>query len=395
MPLFHYQALDPKGKKVKGFLEAFNEQEAKLKLKEQGIFLTALSSRAPGLSKQNLGGEELVNFTTLLSQLVSSGIPLYESLVAIEEQYRGAKFHRILLSLSEQVKGGARMSQAMATFPESFDKLYVAMVAAGESAGALDVVLEKLTTLLAKKQKLKKEISTALIYPLILGLFALVVVASLLGFVIPSIEGIFEGRTLNGYTQFVINLSHLARAWWWLYLPLLALGGGALYWKLRTPEARLFILRHLIRVPVVGRVMIESAMSRFCRTMATLQLGGLSMIESLRLSRETLNNPTLEEELLKAEGRIIEGSHLSHELFRSKLIPHLVPRMLAIGEETGHIATMLNKIADIYEEELDKTLKRALALMQPVILIGMGFIVGLVLIAILLPLTDLSGINAG
>lgn len=393
MPLFHYQAIDPKGKKIKGFLEAFNEQDAKLKLKEQGVFLTTLSTKSALLAKQNLQGEDLVNFTTLLSQLVSSGIPLYESLVAIEEQYRGARFHRILLSLAEQVKSGARMSQAMASFPESFDKLYVSMVAAGESAGALDVVLEKLTSLLNKKLKLKKEIKTALIYPMILGLFALTVIAVLLGFVIPSIEGIFEGRSLNSYTQLVINLSYFARKWWWIYVPLLACIIAYLVWKLRTPQSRLFLLKYLIKLPLVGKILIQSAMSRFCRTMATLQLGGLSMIDSLRLSRETLNNPTLEEEIAKAEGRIIEGSRLSHELLRSKLIPHLVPRMLAIGEETGHLATMLNKIADIYEDELDKTLKQALALMQPVILITMGLIVGLVLVAILLPLTDLSGIG--
>lgn len=393
MPLFHYQAIDSKGKKVKGFLEAFNEPDAKLKLKEQGIFLTSLSTKSALLSKQNLKGEDLVNFTTLLSQLVSSGIPLYESLLAIEEQFRGARFHRILLSLSDQVKGGCRLSQAMATFPESFDKLYVSMVAAGESAGALDIVLDKLTILLDKKMKLKKEISTALIYPLILALFAFTVIGVLLGFVIPSIEGIFEGRTLNGYTQFVINLSHFARKWWWLYLPLFAGVAAFLVWKLRSPATRQHLLRYLIRLPLIGKILIESAISRFCRTMATLQLGGLSMIDSLRLSRETLNNPTLEEEIAKAEARIIEGSHLSHELIRSRLIPPLVPRMLAIGEETGHLSTMLNKVADIYEDELDKTLKQALALMQPVILIGMGVIVGLVLVAILLPLTDLSGLT--
>ena len=393
MPLYHYQAIDSKGKKMKGFLEAFNEQDAKLKLKEQGVFLTALSAKSALLSKQNLKGENLVNFTTLLSQLVSSGIPLYESLLAIEEQFRGAPFHRILLSLTDQVKGGSRLSQAMGTFPESFDKLYVSMVAAGESAGALDGVLEKLTGLLNKKMKLKKEITTALIYPIILSIFALTVIAVLLGFVIPSIEGIFEGRTLNGYTQFVINLSHFARKWWGIYLPLL--GGAIAYavWKFRTKESRLLLQKYFIRLPLIGKVVIDSAISRFCRKMATLQLGGLSMIDSLRLSRETLNKPTLEEEMAKAEARIIEGSHLSQELIRSRLIPPLVPRMVAIGEETGHLATMLNKVADIYEEELDKTLKRALALMQPIILIGMGVVVGLVLVAILIPLTDLSGLS--
>lgn len=393
MPLFHYQALDSKGKKLKGFIEAFDEKEAKVKLRDQGVFITRLSSNSPSLSKQNIKGEELVNLTALLSQLVSSGIPLYESLLAIEEQYRGAKFHRILLSIAEQVKGGARLSQAMNSFPDSFDRLYVSMVAAGESAGALDIVLDKLSILLDKKMKLKREINTALIYPMILGLFALTVISVLLGFVIPSIEGIFEGRKLNGFTQFVINLSHIAREGWPIYIPLLAALIGVGVWQYRKPATKLYILRQMIRLPLIGKIIIESAMSRFCRTMATLQLGGVTMIESLRLSRETLNNPTLEEEIAKAESRIIEGSRLSQELMKSKLIPHLVPRMLAIGEETGHLSTMLNKVADIYEDELDKTLKRSLTLLQPIILIGMGFIVGLVLVAILLPLTDLSNLS--
>lgn len=393
MPLFYYKAINSKGKKAKGFMEAFDEKEAKSKLKEQGLFVTELSTKNTLLSKQSIGAEDLVNITSLMSQLVSSGIPLYESLLAIEEQYRGSKFHRILLSIAEQVKGGSRLSQAMATFPDSFDHLYVSMIASGESAGALDIVMEKLSILLNKKLKMKKEISTALIYPMILGGFALTVISVLLGFVIPSIEGIFEGRKLNGFTQFIIDLSHFARNWWPVFIPLIAVLIGLAIWQFRKPAMKLLALRYLIKFPLIGKILIEAAMSRFCRTMATLQLGGVSMIESLRLSRETLNNPTLEEEIAKAESKIIEGSRLSHELMRSRNIPHLVPRMLAIGEETGHLSLMLNKIADIYEDELDKTLTRTLALMQPVILIIMGFFVGLVLIAILLPLTDLSSLS--
>lgn len=393
MALYHYQALDSKGKRLKGFIEAFDARDAKNKLREQGVFVTLLTAKSALSSRQNITGEDLVNYTTLLSQLVSSGIPLYESLLAMEEQYRSAKFHRVLLSLAEQVKGGSRLSQAMSSFPESFDSLYVSMVAAGESAGALDTVLEKLSLLLDKKLKLKREITTAMIYPMILAGFALTVISVLLGFVIPSIEGIFEGRSLNGFTQFVINLSHFARTWWWVYLPVIFGLVALSVWKIRQPATQLMLQRTAIKFPLIGKVMIESAMSRFCRTMATLQLGGVSMIDSLRLSRETLGNPVLQDEIAKAETKIIEGSKLSHELMRSRYIPHLVPRMLAIGEETGNLSKMLNKVADMYEEELDKTLKRTLSLMQPIILIVMGLIVGTVLVAILLPLTDLSSLQ--
>ncbi|MCB1114392.1 MAG: type II secretion system F family protein [Chlamydiia bacterium] len=393
MPLYHYQALDSKGKKLKGFIEAFDEKDAKLKLKDQGVFLTKLSTKAPRASASDIKGDDLVNITALLSQLVSSGIPLYESLIAVEEQYRSAKFHRVLLSLAEQVKGGAKLSQAMRSFPGSFDSLYTSMLDAGESAGALDEVLKKLSELLAKKMKLKREINTALVYPGILAVFALVVIGVLLGFVIPSIEGIFEGKTLNGFTQFVINVSHIARNYWWVYVPLVVGLGALSFWQIRQPKVQDWVKRKLIALPFIGKVVVESALSRFCRTMATLLAGGVTMIEALRLSRATLTNPVLQEEFARAEGKITEGKRLSQELFRSKVIPPLVPRMLAIGEETGHMSVMLNKVADLYEEELEKTLKRTLSLLQPVILIGMGIIVGLVMIAILLPLTDLSSLS--
>lgn len=393
MPLYSYTAVDMAGKKHKGFIEAFNEKDAKVKLKEQSVFLTSLSANASLFSRQNIKGEHLANFTMLLTQLISSGIPLYESLVAIEEQYRGSRFHRIILSLAEQVKGGARLSQAMATFPQSFDPLYTSMIAAGETAGALDEVLEKLSALIKKRMHLKKEVNTALIYPAILAFFALVVISVLLGFVIPSIEGIFEGRKLNGFTQFVINLSHAARHYWWLYMPMITIFASFFFYQMRKPKFKSWFLKQLMRLPLIGKVIIEAAMSRFCRTLATLQIGGLPMIDSLRLARATIQNPSLEEEIERAEARIIEGSHLSYEFAKSRIIPKLIPKMLAIGEETGHLSTMLNKVADIYEDELEKTLKRALALMQPLILIIMGTIIGLVLVAILLPLTDLSSLS--
>lgn len=393
MPLFHYQALDQKGKKVKGFVEAFDEKEAKHRLKDQGIFLTKLSTDIPRASRQDIKGEDLVNVTQLLSQLVSSGIPLYESLLAIEEQYRNAKFHRVLLSLAEQVKGGQRLSQAMKNFPGSFDRLYVSMLGAGESAGALDQVLQKLSELLQKRIKLKQEINTALLYPAVLGTFALIVIGVLLGFVIPSIEGIFDGKNLNGFTRFVIGVSHIARNYWWIYFPLLLLLGGGAYWQLQNPKVKDYILRKSLKLPFIGKIVVESALSHFCRTMATLLTGGVTMIEAIRLSGRTMSNPALREEIERAEGHVVEGKKLSQELARSKFIPPLVPRMLAIGEETGHMAPMLNKIADLYEDELEKTLKRTLAMLQPIILLIMGVIVGLVLVAVLLPLTDLSSLS--
>lgn len=390
MPLFNYLAIDQAGKKRSGIVDALSEADAKRKLREQGIMVTTLSLKKGSKFRENLRGDNLVTFTLQLSQLISSGIPIYESLLALEEQYRGESYHRVVLSLCEKIKGGSSLSQAMGDFPGSFSRLYCAMVAAGESAGALDVVLERLSQFLAKQDKIRKEVRGALIYPAILGVFTLLVIAMLLGYVVPSLEGIFEGRELNPYTQFIINLSNLFRTYWWLYLPVIALLLGGFVYFAKSTKGKMEIERWLMKTPLVKNLMIQASMARFCRTMGTLQEGGLNMIESLHISREVMGNLLLENEIKQAELKIMEGSSLSSELSHSRYIPPLVSRMVAVAEETGTTAIILQKLADMYENNLEKTINRLLTLAQPVILIIMGIVVGSVIFSILLPLTNMS-----
>lgn len=390
MPLYNYEALDPSGKRRSGLIEAQNEKEAKDKLRSQGAMVKKLTLRTSISRRQNLKGDMLLAFTMQLSQLLNAGIPLYEGLQALEEQYRGESCHRVILSLCEQIKAGQSLSQAMSSFPESFDKLYRAMVMAGESVGALDIVLEKLSQLLQKQNKLKKQIITAMIYPAILASFSLLIILMLLGFVVPSIEGIFADRQLNSFTEFVLGTSRAFRSYWWIFFPLMT--GLIVYavFFIRSPKGQLWLQRYSLQIPLIKTLVIQTCVARFCRTMGTLQQGGLPVIDSLRISREVMHNVVLEEEIKKAEGKIIEGSSLSHELLHSHYFPGLVARMLAVGEEAGNATTMLNKVADMYEGEIEKSLDRVMALAQPVILIVMGTVIGIVLIAILLPLTDVS-----
>ncbi len=393
MPLYHYQHIDTKGKKRSGFIEAQGDREAKDKLREQGLLITQLTLKTKVNSKQNLKGDHLLAFTVQLSQLLNAGIPLYESLIAIEEQVRSESFHRIILSLCEQIKTGISLSTAMGSYPESFDKLYCAMIAAGEAVGALGPILEKLTQLLTKQMKIKKQIMTALIYPLILGSFSLLIIALLLGFVVPSLENIFSERKLNGFTQSIFTLSHLFRGYWWLYMPILTGSTTWAIWKVRSEAGRLWLERNLLKIPLLRTLVIQTAVTRFCRTMGTLLNGGLSIIDSLQIARGVMRNVVLEKEIQLAEAKVIEGHALSQELSRSKYIPQLISRMLAVGEESGTITNMLNRVADMYEQELEKTLDRVMALAQPVILIVMGLIIGTVLLSILLPLTDVSSFS--
>jgi general secretion pathway protein F len=395
MTLYQYQYVDIYGKRRSGTIEAQGDREAKDKLREQGVLVTQLQPKSKISKKQNLKGDNLLAFTVQLSQLLNAGVPLYESLTALEEQSRGDSYHRVILSLCEQIRSGMSLSTAMGGYPESFDKLYCGMVAAGEAVGALGPVLEKLTLFLTRSMKLKKQIVTAMIYPGILGGFSLLIIACLLGFVVPSLEGIFADRQLNAFTNAVLSFSHLFREYWWFYLPI---GIGSLtwgVWKIRSQQGRLWMEKNVLKIPLLKTLVIQTAVARFCRTMGTLLQGGLSMIDSLRISRGIMRNIVLEKEILAAEGKIIEGHSLSQELRKSDYIPQLIGRMLSVGEESGTSVAMLNRIADMYEQELEKTLDRVMALSQPLILIVMGLVIGTVLLAILLPLTDVSSFSVG
>ncbi|MBA3239533.1 MAG: type II secretion system F family protein [Parachlamydiaceae bacterium] len=394
MALYQYQALDGFGKKRTGFIEATDEAEAKGKLREQGLMVSSMTAKAEVAPKQNLTGDVLQTFTVQLAQLVNAGVPLYQSLSAIEEQYRGEPYHRIILSLCDQLKAGKSLSEALSGYPKSFDRLYCSMITAGESAGALNIVLEKLSILLTKQNKLRTQITTALIYPGALAGFSLLIIGVLIGFVLPSIEGIFAGRELNGFTSAVLSFSHFVKDYWWLYLPIII---SLLFFTIRylkSAVGKIWLQRILIKLPVAKTVVIQSAVARFCRTMGTLQIGGLTMIESLRLAREVVGNVVIEEEIQNAENRIVEGSSLSAELMHSKVIPKMVSRMLSVGEDAGTTVVMLNKIADVYEDDIEKTLERLMALVQPVILIFLGSFIAIVLLAILLPMTDMSSFSA-
>ncbi len=395
MPLYQYQYVDAQRRKRSGVIEAQGDREAKEKLREQGLLVLQLKVKERVSRRQNLRGDQLIAFTIQLSQLINAGVPLYESLLAIEEQARGEPSHRIILSLCEQIRTGTSLSQAMHTYPDSFDRLYCGMVAAGEAVGVLGAVLEKLHLFLSRQMKLKKQIITAMIYPAILGGFSVLIIGVLLGFVIPALEGMFVDRQLNSFTKAVLSISHFFRGYWWLYFPMLVGGGSWLIWQIRSPKGRLWLEKNSVRVPLLKTLVIQTAIARFCRTMGTLLQGGLSMMEALRISRGVMRNIVLEKEIQAAEAKIIEGHSLSHELGRSAYMPRIVSRMLAVGEESGTTVAMLNRIADMYEQEIEKTLDRIMALSQPVILIVMGMMIGTVLLAILLPLTDVSSFTIG
>jgi general secretion pathway protein F/type IV pilus assembly protein PilC len=211
--------------------------------------------------------------------------------------------------------------------------------------------------------------------------------------VVPSIEGIFADKKLNGFTQFVLTVSHFFRDYWWLYIPLIGGAIAYLIYFLRQPAGKAWIERISLKLPLIRTLTIQSAVARFCRTMGTLLQGGSPLIEAMRISRDAMRNSAMADEVKVAEGRIIEGSSLGKELSKAKLFPPMVAQMLSVGEDAGNVVVMFNRIADMYEQDLEKTINRLLALAQPVILIVMGAVIGMVLLAILLPMTDVSALS--
>ena len=390
MPLFQYKAIGEEGRGVKGIVDADSLLMAKDRLRRQQILVTSISLLRSSAQILSLKPDQLLAFTREIAQLLKAGLPLYESLLAIEEKQRASKKHALFADLCDKVKGGSSFSNALSRYPETFHEIYLSMVRAAEQSGCLYEAFDQLTLLISKQQKLKKQITSALAYPAFLGGFCCLVIGALFFFVIPSMKELFEGRVLHPLTTIVINISNF------LNQNVLFLFFGFIFFVLgvylasRTELFRRKIGEVILKTPYFKKILIESALVRFFRSMNMLLLGGVPLVDSLRFSKKMVGNVVLAQLIAKTEEEIVEGRKISQLFSESKFIPSLVVRMLSIGEETGNMAAMMKSIAEIYEEELDKDLLQLMTFLQPAVLIFLGAVVGLVVLSILLPLTDVS-----
>lgn len=391
MANFIYKAISTSGKRSRGLIDAHSLAEARDKIKSQGLLILEIQeakSKSPTTSSQ-FDFDALVLFTTQLSQLIQAQVPLHESLVALEEQARGEKFHGIIEALSDRIKRGQSFSKSLAEFPESFPSLFRAAVQAGESAGALGPCLEKIALFYQKSNRVRKQLVSALIYPVTLLFLLIIAFSILMGFVIPALEGLFEGKALPPFTSLILALSHFFTSTWPILLCALIGGSVAFYfWFKRNGIKR--IEKRLMKIPIVGSFIIHASLGRFATTLSMLLSGGVPLAQAVDLAKEALYNKTLEETISTSRDRMIEGSRFSTEIANAKLIPPLFSRMFRIGEETGRLDPILEEVGKMYEEEADRLLNRTLSLLQPALLLIMGVMIGSTLLAILLPLSDFS-----
>ncbi len=386
--IYQYKAFTREGKATKGTIEAINAKEAKDKLRELHLIVSSLEPQKKGSKKLHLSKDNLLIFTSQLAQLLSAQIPLYESLVALEEQARQEPYHPIILGLMERIRRGSSLSQAMTDFPESFSPLYRALISAGEAVGNLELALTRLNSFLVHDNAIRKQLTSALIYPALLTGLLVVAVTVLVGFVIPALEQLFDEKNIPQFTKIVFSTAKFLREWGILLVALLALLATYGIYRMRTPQAKATIQKNILHVPLINRYVIRSSLSRFARTLGTLLEGGLPLTVSLTYAKEALGNARLDEIMQRVEQRIIEGIPFSTELSRHKEVPPLFSRMVLIGEESGKLPNMLNQLATLYEEETERTLNRVVSLAQPVMLLLMGCLIGGVLLSILMPLSS-------
>ncbi len=390
--LYKYLAYSSVGNKEVGIVNADSLTLAKEKLLKEQVYVVKIAAYTKNRSGITLSGARLQNFTRDLYVLLKSGLPLYDCLQILQQKNRRSKLAPLFLDLCDQVKQGQHLSRALENYPKVFPPLYIAMVKAGEESGTLDHSFKELSHLLTKQYALRKKVMSAMIYPIFLSVFCVLVVALLLFFVVPSMSELFEGRTLHPITEYVLGTSQFLNSHGLAIFSIAMSGmlGAMLFFKQKKGKEWLMML--FLKLPILSRMITETVFARFCRAFSVLMDGGVPLIQSLELSREVMRHFLFEQIIVKAQQKVVEGKKLSDEMGKSPYVPQLVTRFLAIAEEAGNTGQMMEHAAEIYEEDVERGLSRFTSLLQPIILLFLGLIVGVILLSVLLPLTDVNSI---
>src|SRR5438128_3756085 len=398
MPDYKYQGTSRSGSSVSGVMTASNKTELASLLKRQQITATKMTEKGKEFSVPTFGGgvkaKELAIFTRQFSVMIDAGLPLVQCLEILAGQQENKVFQKVLTGTRSQVEGGATLSAAMRSSPKVFDGLYVNMVEAGETGGILDTILQRLSQYIEKNVKLQRAVKSALVYPVGVLTVAGGVITLLLWKVVPVFATLFAGLgvTLPLPTRIVMSLSNLIGSWFgFLFLVAIVVAVFALKALYGTPGGRLILARLVLRLPVLGILMRKIAVARFTRTLGTLISSGVPILEGLDITARTAGNAVVEQALLKVRRSLEEGKSLTEPLKDSQVFPGMVTQMIAVGEQTGAMDAMLQKIADFYEEEVDAAVKDLLTALEPVMIVFLGVVVGGVVISMYLPLFSLIG----
>jgi general secretion pathway protein F len=403
MAFFQYRAADHAGKVVEGVMEADAEQSVIMRLRDMGcvpLRIAMPSERAVGaarqqvplFSKRKVNQQLLLQFTRELATLLAAGLPLDRSLSILGGLAEGGELNKVLQSLVEAVRAGKSLAISMSEHPEVFPRIYVNMIRAGEAGGILEGVLRYLTEYLESTVALKEDIKSALIYPTLLATAAGISLIILFVFVIPKFAGIFRdnSKALPWITKVVIGFSEFLAQYGWIALLVIlaAVAGGIFY--VRNPEGKAEWDRLSLRAPLFGDLVRKFETARFSRTLAALLKGGVPMLEALGTVQGVLSNRLLSRAIGQVQVRVREGKGMARPLSESGLFPPLALNMIAVGEETGRLDGMLSEVANYYDQEVKRTTKRLTALLEPILILGMGLIIGIIVISMLLAIFSIN-----
>ena len=413
MATYQYEAMDNSGLEVKDSIDAATEAEAQTKIREKGFFVTKITEKNKGKKKDataaaktkemkgprkkkafSLGGVKpkvLCTFTRQLSTLQDAGLPILRSLRILETQAKPGPLKNSLIGVIEDVESGNTLSEAMAKQPKAFDNLYVNMVKAGEAGGALEVILQRLAEFKEKSQALKRKVQGAMIYPAAVLFVAGTIVGGIMYFIIPKFKEIFIGFgvELPAMTVLLINMSDNIVTYWYL-IPTIPVGFILLLKIIRKNKTGSYILdRIALKIPLLGAIISKSTVARTCRTLGTLIASGVPILEALAIARDTAGNEVFRKAFEHIQSSIREGETMSVPLRETRITDDMVVNMVDVGEETGALDNMLYKVADVYEEEVSVLVEGLVNLLEPIMTVVLGLIVGFIVIALFMPLVKL------
>lgn len=402
MATFTYQALNRENKRITGTLDANDTKELADILTRQNIQLLS-AKKTSGFSLNNLNVDigntkpklkDKVVFTRQLATMINAGVPLVRSLATLQGQTENKAFQKAIGEITHEVESGTAFADALGKHPDIFSPIYINMVRAGEAGGILDDILKKLALQQEKDAAIRSKFKSAMTYPVVLITIAIVVFIALMTVVVPKIAGIVadltNGAELPRLTQAMLSISNFMTGFWYIHIVVIV---GSFYafrrWK-RTPSGQLKFDKFLFKVPAVGPIVNKVAIARFARTFASLMSAGVSVVETIEITAKAIGNKVVENELIAAAKEVSNGKQLSEPLSKSTVFPPIVSQMLAIGEETGQTDTILLKVADFYEEEVDAAVEGVSSVLEPILIVFMGVMVGLVAASVLGPIGNLS-----
>ncbi len=414
MAKFVYEAMNQSGQEVKDEIEAPSSKDALAKIRNMGYFPTRIREKKSGKSSASagaaggkkkkagmsitIGGVKLkvvTQFTRQLSTLQDAGLPVLRSIHILGEQQKPGLMKNILQSVGEDVEGGSTLSEAFAKHPKAFNRLYVNMIAAGETGGVLDVICQRLAEFMEKAQRLKRKVVGAMIYPVVVVMFALGIVTGIMIVVVPKFRDIFRDfdTKLPGVTEFLIGVSN-----WvvkgtppgWAVLALSPVAFYVFFRLLRQSKGGRYVSDMvMMRIPVMGMILSKTAVARFTRTLGTLINAGVPILEAINITKETSGNEVIARALESVHDSIREGDSFANPLRASKVVDSIVVNMIDVGEETGDLDTMMMKVADNYDDEVDTLVGSLFSLLEPLLVVTLGGIVGFIVVALFMPLVSL------